>query len=126
MRVTAVGPGLLTAENEPGILVMEDLGIGPALEDLLAGRDASAALQGLVAFSAALGQMHATTTGHATEYYQLRRRHGLVDPAFDRISIFGIDIERAFRRRQEITASRSSLPPLPDSVPDVVQFLPIF
>jgi hypothetical protein len=56
--------------------------------------------QGLVAFSAALGQMHAATAGHATEYYQLRRRHGPVDPAFDRISIFGIDIERAFRRLQ--------------------------
>ena len=122
---SAVGPRLLTADNEAGILVMEDLGTGPALEDLLAGRDAFRASQGLVAFSAALGQMHATTTGHATEYYQLRRRHGLVDPAFDRISIFGIDIERAFRRLQEITAPRSYLPPLRDIGSDVDEILRI-
>ncbi len=66
---SAVGPRLLTADNETGILVMEDLGTGPALEDLLAGSDAFRASQGLVAFSAALGQMHAATAGHATEYY---------------------------------------------------------
>ena len=117
---SAVAPRLLAADNEAGILVMEDLGTGPALEDLLAGR----ALQGLVAFSAALGQMHAATTaGLATEYCQLRRRHGPVDPAFDRISIFGIGIERAFRRLQEITASRSSLPTLPAIGPDVDEIL---
>jgi hypothetical protein len=120
---SAVAPRLLAADNEAGILVMEDLGTGPALEDLLAGRDAFRASQGLVAFSAALGQMHATTTGHATEYYQLRSRHGPVDPAFDRISIFGIGIERAFRYLQEITASRSYLPALHGIGPDVDEIL---
>jgi hypothetical protein len=94
-----------------------------ALEDLLAGRDAFRASQGLVAFSAALGQMHAATAGHATEYYQLRRRHGPVDPAFDRSSIFGIGIESAFRRLREITASRSYLPALHDVGPAVDEIL---
>jgi len=120
---SAVAPRLLTADNEAGILVMEDLGTGPALEDLLAGRDAFRASQGLVAFSAALGQMHAATAGHATEYYQLRRRHGPVDPAFDRSSIFGIGIESAFRRLREITASRSYLPALHDVGPAVDEIL---
>jgi len=120
---SAVAPRLLTADNEAGILVMEDLGTGPALEDLLAGCDAFRAEQGFVAFSAALGQMYAATAGHATEYYQLRRRHGPVDPSFDRISIFGIDIERAFRRLQEITASRSSIPPLRNIGSDVDEIL---
>ena len=120
---SAVGPRLLTSDNEAGILVMEDLGAGPALEDLLAGRDAFRAEQGLVAFSAALGQMHAATAGHAPEYYQMRSRYGPVNPAFDRISIFGIGIERAFRHLQEITASRSYLPALHDIGPDVDEIL---
>ena len=114
---SAVGPRLLTSDNEAGILVMEDLGAGPALEDLLAGRDAFRAEQGLVAFSAALGQMHAATAGHAPEYYQMRSRYGPVDPAFD------IGIERAFRHLQEITASRSYLPALHDIGPDVDEIL---
>jgi len=77
---STAGPRLLTADNEAGILVMEDLGIGPALEDLLVGSDTSRAEQGLIAFATALGRMHATTAGHAVQYYQLRSRYGPVDP----------------------------------------------
>ncbi|MBO0779485.1 MAG: hypothetical protein J2P37_11725, partial [Ktedonobacteraceae bacterium] len=34
---SAVGPRLFAADDQAGILVMEDLGAGPALEDLLVG-----------------------------------------------------------------------------------------
>ncbi|WP_027588323.1 hypothetical protein [Acidipropionibacterium thoenii] len=37
-------PGLLAADLDAGVVVMEDLGSGPSLADLLAGSDASAAL----------------------------------------------------------------------------------
>src|SRR5215471_7458849 len=56
---SAVGPHLLAADDEAGILIMEDLGTGPTLENLLVGDDASVAEQGLVAFAATLGRMHA-------------------------------------------------------------------
>src|SRR6266568_5870018 len=111
----AAGPRLLADDNEAGLIIMEDLGAGPALEDLLVGNDASAASHGLVVFAATLGRMHATTAGHAASYYQLRSRYGPVDPAFDRVSILGIDIERAFRQLREITASRPYLP-TPDAI----------
>ncbi len=120
---STAGPRLLTADNEAGILVMEDLGIGPALEDLLVGSDTSRAEQGLIAFATALGRMHATTAGHAVQYYQLRSRYGPVDPAFDRISILGIDIEGSWRQLQEITASRPYLPPAVNVEKDVDELL---
>ncbi len=106
----AVAPRLLAVDDEAGILVMEDLGTGPALEDLLVASDPSAAERGLVAFARALGRMHATTAGHAAEYYQVRSRLGPVEPAFDRISILGIDIERAWGQPREIVANRPYLP----------------
>ena len=118
---SAGGPRLLAAEA--GILVMEDLGTGPALEDLLVGSDPSAAEHGVVAFAEMLGRMHATTAGHAAEYYQLRRRFGPVDPAFDRISILGVDVEHAWGQLREIIADRPYLP-APDGVgPDVDELL---
>lgn len=107
---SAVGPRLLAADEEAGILIMEDLGTGPTLENLLVGDDSSEASQGLVAFAATLGRMHATTSGHVAQYYQIRRRLGSVDPAFDRVSISGIEIEHAWRQLQEIVAMRPSLP----------------
>ena len=120
---SAAGPRLLAVDHEWGILILEDLGIGPALEDLLVGHDAWRAEQGLIAFARALGQMHATTVGHAASYYHLRSRFGSVDPAFDRLSILGIDIRGAFRRLQEITASRPYLPPAIDIGKDVDEIL---
>lgn len=107
---SAVGPRLLAADDEAGILILEDLGIGPALEDLLVGDDASVAEHGLLAFAGTLGRMHATTAGHAAEFYQLRSSFGPVDPAFDRISILGNDIEHSWSRLQEIVAERPYLP----------------
>lgn len=107
---SAVGPRLLADDDEAGILVMEDLGTGPALEDLLLGSDAPVAEHGLVAFAGTLGRMHATTAGRAAEYYQVRSRRGPVDPAFDRISILGIGIGRSWSQLREIVADRPYLP----------------
>ncbi len=107
---SAAAPRLLATDDEAGILVMEDLGSGPALEDLLLGNDSSAAERGLVAFAGTLGRMHATTAGRAAEYYRLRSEFGPVDPAFDRISILGVAIECAWSELQEIVVDRPYLP----------------
>jgi hypothetical protein len=107
---STAGPRLLAADNEAGILVIEDLGAGPSLEDRLVGSDERSADQGLVAFAATLGQMHAITAGYAAEYYQLRSRFGPIEPAFDRISILGINIEHSWRQLRQIVADRPYLP----------------
>ncbi|SRR5579884_893679 len=108
MRGCAAGPRLLAADDD--MLIMEDLGSGPSLEDLLVGSDPIAAEQGLVAFATALGRMHASTSGHAGEYYQVRSRFGPIDPAFDRISILDIGIEHAWKQWKQIAGERSYLP----------------
>ncbi|MDP9381067.1 MAG: phosphotransferase [Chloroflexota bacterium] len=120
---SAVGPRLLAADDEAGILVMEDLGTGPALEDLLLGSDSAAAEHGFVAFAGTLGRMHATTAGHAAEYYQLRSRLGPLDPAFERTCILGNDIEGSWRQVREIVADRPYLPPTSAVCSDVDELL---
>ena len=59
------GPRLLATDDSAGLLVLEDLGDGPALEDLLVGDDADAATAGLVAHAEAVGRMHAATLDQA-------------------------------------------------------------
>ncbi|MFG1606632.1 hypothetical protein [Actinoplanes sp. NPDC049265] len=59
------GPRLLATDDSAGLLVLEDLGDGPALEDLLMGTDAAAATAGFVALAEAVGRMHVATLGQA-------------------------------------------------------------
>lgn len=117
----AFGPRLLAADD--GMLIMEDLGAGPALEDLLVGSDAVAAEDGLVAFAIALGRLHAITMGHAEEFYALRRRLGPVDPAYDRPSILGDDLGRSWSRLRQIVAERPYLPATNRAGPDVDELM---
>lgn len=59
------GPRLLATDDSAGLLVLEDLGEGPALEDLLVGADPQAATAGFVALAEAVGRMHTATLGQA-------------------------------------------------------------
>jgi hypothetical protein len=59
------GPRLLATDDSAGLLVLEDLGDGPALEDLLTGTDPAAATAGFVALAEAAGRMHVATLGQA-------------------------------------------------------------
>jgi hypothetical protein len=61
------GPRLLATDDSAGLLVLEDLGDGPALEDLLVGDDPAAATTGFVALARAVGGMHAATLGQADD-----------------------------------------------------------
>lgn len=61
------GPRLLATDDSAGLLVLEDLGAGPALEDPLVGADPDAATAAFVAFAEAVGRMHAATLGQAGE-----------------------------------------------------------
>ena len=59
------GPRLLATDDSAGLLVLEDLGAGPALEDLLVAGDPDAATAGFVALAEAVGRMHVATLGQA-------------------------------------------------------------
>lgn len=65
------GPRLLAVDAETPLLVMEDLGDGPSLADLLLGDDSDAAHHGLLAWADALGRMCADSLGSATGPGQL-------------------------------------------------------
>jgi hypothetical protein len=51
-----------------GLLVIEDLGDGKSLADVLLGDDATEAEEALVAYGRALGRMHAITAGLSDDY----------------------------------------------------------
>jgi hypothetical protein len=82
------GPRLL-AHGE-GFVVLEDLGAGLALEDLLVGADPEAATRGFVAFAEAVGRMHAATLGRAEAFY---RRLPELDPRNDRVCLAGAPVD---------------------------------
>lgn len=59
------GPRLLATDDSAGLLVLEDLGSGPALDDLLVGPDPLAATRAFEALATTVGGMHAATLGQA-------------------------------------------------------------
>jgi hypothetical protein len=86
------GPRLLAADDSAGVLVLEDLGSGPALEDLLVGADPEAATRGFQALAAAVGRMHAVTSGHATGPWRFDvREHWAEIAAFTEVGDAGVD-----------------------------------
>jgi hypothetical protein len=66
------GPRFYGGDKTAGLIVLEDLGAGSTLADLLLGVDAAQAEAALISFAAALGRMHALTVGKADEYASVR------------------------------------------------------
>jgi hypothetical protein len=95
-----LAPRLLGADRANGFLVLEDLGGGDGIADLVLGADANAAREGLVGFARTLGRMHAVTSGGQDAYQRRRRELGPLPDAdrhyaFDRfIPAFGSTCER--------------------------------
>jgi hypothetical protein len=75
-----VAPEFLGGDRDAGVILYEDLGAGDSLADVLLGADAGRAERAVVAHSAALGRMHAATTGRARIYRALRDGLGPDDP----------------------------------------------
>jgi hypothetical protein len=69
-------PRFYGGDRAVGLIVLEDLGEGDSLADLLLGRDPRRAEQGLLAFAGTLGRMHAATIGHGEEFARLRQQLG--------------------------------------------------
>ena len=74
---SGTAPALIEHDDER--IVMEDLGDGPSLADLLLGDDGTAALRGLLAWATTLGRIAAATTGTRPEASE--RMPAWYDPA---------------------------------------------
>jgi hypothetical protein len=74
-----LGPRLYGGDRAAGLIVMEDLGEGGCLADLLFGADPVRAEAGLVEAAATVGQLHAASLGRAEEYRDLRASFGAYD-----------------------------------------------
>ncbi len=97
------GPHLLTGSEEARLFVMEDLGRGQSLEDLLNGEDATIAESALLAIVRLTAQMHVNTLGAQAEYDAIRQS---VEPRHERVRIENARylLDNASRLRRWVTA----------------------
>jgi len=70
------GPRFYGGERAVGLIVLEDLGRGRRLDELLLGNDAVVAESALVEHAAIHGRMHAATSGRKNEFQRLRESLG--------------------------------------------------
>jgi len=72
-----VGPRLLGVDDQLHVILLEDLGSGPAVEDLLVDRDRSAAIGALHDHARTLATLQSASLGHADVFYQRLEANGL-------------------------------------------------
>ncbi|MBB4684685.1 phosphotransferase [Amycolatopsis jiangsuensis] len=69
-------PELLAHDGRDRVLVIEDLGRAPTLQDKLAARDSRAAERALLSWARSLGRLHASTASREADFNALLRRLG--------------------------------------------------
>ncbi|GAA4526951.1 phosphotransferase [Amycolatopsis samaneae] len=69
-------PELLAHDARHRVLVLDDLGRAPTLEDKLNARDSRAAERALLSWARSLGRLHATTANREADFNALLRRLG--------------------------------------------------
>ncbi|CAM2936630.1 phosphotransferase [Saccharomonospora xinjiangensis] len=69
-----VCPELLAHDGDKRVLVIDDLGRAPTLEDKLRGSDSRAAETALLSWARSLGRMHASTASREADFHALLRR----------------------------------------------------
>src|SRR5437764_1866791 len=69
-------PELLAHDGRDRVLVLEDLGRAPTLQDKLYDRDSRAAERALLSWARSLGRLHASTAGREADFNALLRRLG--------------------------------------------------
>ncbi len=72
-----VGPRFYGGDRAHGVFVMEDLGDGGSLANLLLGSDPERATEGLLALASTLGRMHADSIGREAVFQELCSALGL-------------------------------------------------
>jgi hypothetical protein len=102
------GPRVLARSEEPvELIVLEDLGRGPAVEDLLVADDRLAAIDALVAMARTLGATQLATHGRHDAFYG--RLASGVDPRADRVTLGGATVAQHWATLGEL-ASMTGLP----------------
>lgn len=86
-----VTPRFLGGDRREGFVLLEDLGTGPSLADLLLGSDHDRAVAALQGYASALATIHLETLGRADEYERLRRAHGPIERRAPRVVGFAWD-----------------------------------
>ena len=89
-----LSPALFGADRAAGILVMEDLGDGEGLADVLLHSEATRAEEALVGLARTLGKMQAASVGRTEEY---RRRRADLGPTGGEAVIAGEDLAPRFQ-----------------------------
>lgn len=120
-RGTSVAVRLIAADDIAGIIVMEDMGTGPSLEDVLFQHDPDAATNALVAFAVALGEMHVATAGVTDDYYRQRCVLGPVDVSADRWGMFEHSVVALWEKVRAIVAGRPELPQPPATIDNEIE-----
>lgn len=96
-------PRLLGTDYDLGVTVIEDLGEGETIADLLVGTDPQAAERGLVAFASALGAVHAATGGKGALFEDTLHQYGR-RPSNPLADTAQRDIQDAIRQMERLSA----------------------
>jgi aminoglycoside/choline kinase family phosphotransferase len=113
-------PQLLVRDDRLGIVVLEDLGAGPAVEDVLVGTDPDAARSAVLAHATALARMQAATVGQPDAFY--RRLEG-VDRRLDRVCVQVMPFQQRWGRLKALAGVRPELPDVGPAEPDIESIL---
>jgi hypothetical protein len=105
------GPRVIAHDPASGFVVLEDLGRGIALEDVLVDGDPAAATSGFIALAKAVGRMQAATLGRQDSFYA---RLGSSNAQRDRVSLAGMPLAECWSAPRD-SAPRDSAPS--DSAP---------
>ncbi len=73
---TPLNARLLGGDRAAGLFLLEDLGTGASLADVLLGDDPEAAETALTSYAASLGRLHAATVGREDEWRRIRNSIG--------------------------------------------------
>ena len=101
------GPRVLAHGED--FLVLEDLGRGPAVEDLLVGDDRAAATEALVALATAVGAMQTISWGHEATFRRRVEAAG-IDTRADRVTIARSTVADRWATLRELAATGAGLP----------------
>jgi hypothetical protein len=75
-QLAPLAPRFYAGDSDSTLLIMEDLGTGQRLDQLLLGDDPVAAEQALIDFASVHGRMHALSIGKALKYSRIRETLG--------------------------------------------------
>lgn len=107
-----VGPELIAHDAGERLLVLEDLGRGATLADVLFEDDPRVAERALLAWARALGRLHRTTAGCEADFDALMRRLGAkswTDPVADDIVRSLTELPELFEQTLKVRTPRAVL-----------------